>query len=116
MKRFSPALLGHAEALLSQLLRFDAPADSIVSRYFREHRQMGGSDRAFVAETVYAVLRRLYCVALERSVHRARARRHLRIFAHPPLAPGAVDESEDALVRESVERPLHELLMVLDMQ
>ena len=58
MKRFSPALLGHAEALLSQLLRFDAPADSIVSRYFREHRQMGGSDRAFVAETVYAVLRR----------------------------------------------------------
>ena len=56
--RFSPALLGHAESLLSQLLRFDSPADAIVSRYFREHRQMGHGDRAFVAETVYAVLRR----------------------------------------------------------
>ena len=56
--RFSPILLGHAEALLGQLLRFDAPADSIVSRYFREHRQLGHADRGFVAETVYAVLRR----------------------------------------------------------
>ncbi len=56
--RFSPALLGHAESLLSQLLRFDAPADAVVSRFFREHRQLGHADRGFVAETVYAVLRR----------------------------------------------------------
>ena len=56
--RFTPALLGHAESLLSQLLRFDAPADAVVSRFFREHRQLGHADRGFVAETVYAVLRR----------------------------------------------------------
>lgn len=57
--RFTPALFAHAEAVLGQLLRFDYPADAVVSRYFREHRQLGHADRAFVAETVFAVLRRL---------------------------------------------------------
>lgn len=56
--RFTPALFAHAEAVLGQLLRFDHPADAVVSRYFREHRQLGHADRAFVAETVFAVLRR----------------------------------------------------------
>ena len=56
--RFTPALFAHAEAVLGQLLRFDYPADSVVSRYFREHRELGHADRAFVAETVFAVLRR----------------------------------------------------------
>ena len=56
--RFTPALFAHAEAVLDQLLRFDHPADAVVSRYFREHRQMGHADRAFVAETVFAILRR----------------------------------------------------------
>lgn len=53
-----PALLGHAEALVAELLRFDRPADQVVSRYFRSHPRLGQADRAFVAETVYAVLRR----------------------------------------------------------
>ncbi len=56
--RFTPALFAHAEAVLGLLLRFDYPADAIVSRYFREHRELGHADRAFVAETVFAVLRR----------------------------------------------------------
>lgn len=56
--RFTPALFAHAETVLSQLLRFDHPADAVVSRYFRENRQLGHADRAFVAETVFAVLRR----------------------------------------------------------
>ncbi len=56
--RFTPALFAHAEAVLGLLLRFEHPADAVVSRYFREHRQLGHADRAFVAETVFAVLRR----------------------------------------------------------
>ena len=56
--RFTPALFAHAEAVLGQLLRFEHPADAVVSRYFREHRQLGHADRGFVAETVFAVLRR----------------------------------------------------------
>lgn len=56
--RFTPALFAHAEAVLGEVLRFAHPADAVVSRYFREHRQLGHADRGFVAETVFAVLRR----------------------------------------------------------
>ena len=56
--RFTPSLFAHAEAVLNQLLRFEYPADAVVSRYFREHPQLGHADRGFVAETVFAVLRR----------------------------------------------------------
>ncbi|HEX6156009.1 MAG TPA: SAM-dependent methyltransferase, partial [Burkholderiales bacterium] len=40
------------------VLRGNAPADQLLSRYFREHRSLGQNDRAFVAECVFAVLRR----------------------------------------------------------
>lgn len=56
--RFTPALFAHAEKVLGQLLKFEHPADAVVSRYFREHRELGHADRGFVAETVFAVLRR----------------------------------------------------------
>ncbi len=52
------AQLARAEALLAELLTTAGPADAAVSRYFRAHRNLGQTDRAFVAETVYAVLRR----------------------------------------------------------
>jgi 16S rRNA (cytosine967-C5)-methyltransferase len=56
--RIARALVAHAGAALAQMLRFEAPADQVLSRYFREHRNLGQSDRAFVAEAVFAVLRR----------------------------------------------------------
>ena len=52
------ALLDHSAALLAQILRFDHPADAVVSHYFRDHRQLGSRERATLAETAYAVLRR----------------------------------------------------------
>jgi 16S rRNA (cytosine967-C5)-methyltransferase len=56
--RLTQALLAHADAALSSLLRFDAPADRVLSGYFREHRNLGQTERAFVAEAAFAVLRR----------------------------------------------------------
>ena len=56
--RLTSALLGHAETVLRELLRFAGPADQTLSRYFREHRELGQKDRAFVAEAAFAVLRR----------------------------------------------------------
>lgn len=52
--RLTPVLLKHAEALLAELLRSSFAADSVVSHYFRMHRELGHSDRGFVAENVYA--------------------------------------------------------------
>jgi len=54
----TPLLLRHAQAALGELLSFSRPADQTLSQYFRNHRQLGQRDRAFVAETTFAVLRR----------------------------------------------------------
>jgi len=45
-------------AALAAVLRFEFPADALLSRYFREHRELGAHDRAFVAEAVFGVLRK----------------------------------------------------------
>ena len=55
------ALPLHAEhliRLLPEVLAFESPADSIVSRYFRENPQLGNRDRALIAESTFAILRR----------------------------------------------------------
>ena len=52
------ALLEACAALVAQVLRLDHPADAIVSRHFRENRSLGPRERATLAETAYAVLRR----------------------------------------------------------
>ncbi|MEW6097882.1 MAG: RsmB/NOP family class I SAM-dependent RNA methyltransferase [Pseudomonadota bacterium] len=52
------ALLDLATELLKQVLEFDAPADGVVSSFFRRHRTLGPRERHTLAETIYAVLRR----------------------------------------------------------
>ncbi|WP_345539199.1 RsmB/NOP family class I SAM-dependent RNA methyltransferase [Variovorax defluvii] len=52
------ALLDACAELVGLALKFDHPADQVVSRYFREHRALGPRERATLAETVYTVLRR----------------------------------------------------------
>jgi 16S rRNA (cytosine967-C5)-methyltransferase len=46
-----------ATDVLGTAMRFEHPADALLSRYFREHPQLGQNDRAFVAESVFGVLR-----------------------------------------------------------
>jgi 16S rRNA (cytosine967-C5)-methyltransferase len=52
------ALLDLATELLRALLKFDAPADGIVSAFLRRQRALGARERHALAETAYAVLRR----------------------------------------------------------
>ena len=77
--RLTPALFAHAEQALSQVLRFEHPADAVVSHYFRDHRQLGHADRGFVAETLFAVLRRKR--SLETRCGTAISPRHLLLLA-----------------------------------
>jgi len=56
--RLTASLFAHAEAALREILRFAGPADQVLSRHFRRHRQLGQHDREFIAETAFAVLRR----------------------------------------------------------
>jgi len=48
----------HLERLLPDLLSFEQPADRVVSRYFRAEPQLGNRDRALIAESAFAILRR----------------------------------------------------------
>lgn len=51
-------LLQHSSALLQAVLRFEHPADDTVARYCRSYKALGARDRACLADTVYAVLRK----------------------------------------------------------
>lgn len=51
------ALIELATDLLDRVLRFEHPADGVVSDFFRQHRALGTRERHTLAETTYAVLR-----------------------------------------------------------
>ncbi|CAJ0778440.1 Ribosomal RNA small subunit methyltransferase B [Ralstonia mannitolilytica] len=50
--------LEHLDKVLGRLLHFAAPADMVVSQYFREHHELGHRERGIIAEAAFAVLRR----------------------------------------------------------
>ncbi|GAC1324755.1 MAG: RsmB/NOP family class I SAM-dependent RNA methyltransferase [Collimonas sp.] len=55
--RLPPAIIGHTEEVLREILRFTGPADGTLSRYFRDHPKLGSRERGVVAEAVYGLLR-----------------------------------------------------------
>ena len=52
------ALLDACSALVADVLKFEHPADAVVSHFFRANRALGPRERATLAETAYTVLRR----------------------------------------------------------
>ena len=55
--RLPPAIITNTEEVLRDVLRFTGPADSTLSRYFREHPKLGSRERGAVAEAIYSILR-----------------------------------------------------------
>jgi 16S rRNA (cytosine967-C5)-methyltransferase len=51
------ALLDLATQLAREITKLDHPADTIVSAFFRRHRELGPRERHALAETAYALLR-----------------------------------------------------------
>ncbi len=52
------ALLDQIAQLVAELLPFEHPADAVVARHFRHHKQLGPRERSVLAESAYLVLRR----------------------------------------------------------
>jgi len=70
------ALLEACTDLVRLVVKFDHPADAVVSRFFREHRNLGPRERNTLAETAYNVLRqKLLFEYLARSGPGARERK-----------------------------------------
>ena len=92
-------LIAHAVAALAELLKFSGPADQALSAYFRSHRGLGQQDRAFIAETVFAVLRRkrsLEAAAGSGTPHDLAIAALLRVFG---LSGRAVDGETELIAR-----------------
>lgn len=58
MSGMNQNLLRLAGMALADVLTGSGPADAKLGAFFRDHRELGTKDRAFVAESVYGVLRR----------------------------------------------------------
>ncbi|CAG0985296.1 Ribosomal RNA small subunit methyltransferase B [Methylophilaceae bacterium] len=58
MNRIDPNLLRLAGMALADVLNNPGPADAKLGAFFRQNRELGTRERAFVAESVYGVLRR----------------------------------------------------------
>ena len=55
--RLPPAILANTEEVLREILRFTSPADTTLSRYFKDHPRLGSRERGAIAEGIYAILR-----------------------------------------------------------
>ncbi|GAA4025224.1 RsmB/NOP family class I SAM-dependent RNA methyltransferase [Actimicrobium antarcticum] len=55
--RLPPAIVHNTEEILREILRFTGPADSTLSRYFRDHPRLGSRERGAIAEGIYGILR-----------------------------------------------------------
>lgn len=51
--------VAQAISLMAEVLKFERPADSVLSYHFKNHREMGHADRGRIAELVYGILRHL---------------------------------------------------------
>ena len=79
------ALVDSCAELVKLCLTFEHPADAVVSRYFREHRGLGPRERATLAETAFAVLRKkLLFEQLARSGSGPKERRLAILGFHGP--------------------------------
>jgi 16S rRNA (cytosine967-C5)-methyltransferase len=91
------ALLEACTELVQLTLKFDHPADAVVSRFFRDHRNLGPRERNTLAETTYAVLRhKLLYEHLARSGSGQRERRLAILGFHGDrnYIKSALDETE----------------------
>jgi 16S rRNA (cytosine967-C5)-methyltransferase len=58
MIKIDPNFLRLAGMALADVMNNSGPADAKLGAFFRQNRELGNKDRAFVAESVYGVLRR----------------------------------------------------------
>lgn len=97
------ALLDLCAELVDSLLLFDAPADNLVSAFFRQRKALGQRERHTLAETAYAVLRqRLLLQHLAQSGRGPMARR-LAILAwvgNEAFLRGALTEQEQQWLKQ----------------
>ncbi|MGE8320471.1 MAG: RsmB/NOP family class I SAM-dependent RNA methyltransferase [Comamonas sp.] len=111
-------LLDACAELVKRTLTFEHPADAVVSRFFRENRNLGSRERATLAETAYTVLRKkLLLEQLARSGSGPRERRlailgwaHSQNGGDRSFIKSALNETERHWLDDCDAVPLAELM------
>jgi 16S rRNA (cytosine967-C5)-methyltransferase len=107
-QRITSVVVDHLAALLAQVLRFDGPADAVMSRYFKQHPRLGSRDRSLIAEGVFHALRRY--ASLKWMLQPARPERAPRLAALVTLARQHGIAALDARALKSDERAVRNAL------
>jgi 16S rRNA (cytosine967-C5)-methyltransferase len=111
--RITSLVVDHLAQLLAQVLRFDGPADAVMSRYFRQHAKLGRSERGLIAEAVFHALRRY--ASLRWMMQPARPERAARLAGLITLARQHGAAALDARALRNDERAVrHALSMRLE--
>ena len=106
------ALLEACTDLVRLVVKFDHPADAVVSRFFRENRSLGPRERNTLAETAYNVLRqKLLFEYLARSGPGARERKLAVLGFHGDrnYIKSALTEAENAWLDATTTVPAGDL-------
>jgi 16S rRNA (cytosine967-C5)-methyltransferase len=112
-QRITSLVVDHLAQLLSQVLRFDGPADAVMSRYFKRHAKLGSRDRSLIAEAVFFALRRQ--ASLRWMMQPAQPQRAPRLAALVTLARQHGAAALDARALRNDERAVrHALSMRLE--
>lgn len=107
-QRITSLVVDHLAALLAQVLRFDGPADAVMSRYFKQHPRLGSRDRSLIAEGVFHALRRY--ASLKWMLQPAHPERAPRLAALVTLARQHGIAALDARALKSDERAVRNAL------
>lgn len=109
-QRITSLVVDHLAALLAQVLRFDGPADAVMSRYFKQHPKLGSRDRSLIAEGVFHALRRY--ASLKWMLQPAHPERAPRLAALVTLARQHGIASLDGRALKSDERAVRNALVL----
>jgi 16S rRNA (cytosine967-C5)-methyltransferase len=104
-----PPVMQDLVAALNAVLKFSGPADVALSRYFKDHKNIGGRDRGWIAEGIYAVLRDKSLLGHLAQGMGGDQTRRLALLA---LARYAGLESINRVVNDSEREPLERLALV----
>jgi 16S rRNA (cytosine967-C5)-methyltransferase len=103
----------HLTALLTRVLRFDGPADAIMSRFFKDHAKLGQRDRSAIAEATFYTLRHLSTVKWQ--MQPAQPQRAPRLTALVVLGrQHGIDAIEPRVLRNDERAVRNALAMRLD--
>ncbi len=81
-RRITAQVIDGLAHLLARVLRFDGPADAVMSRFFKQQRALGARDRSLIAEATFFALRRYATLSAQLApAHPARAPRLAALVA-----------------------------------